>query len=441
MSTVLEQLQTTGFKVVVRDTQTGKTRTLRLVGQGPWDLDADTAIDIDGEAGPRPQVTVAPPPDAAITLRIACTREDTSVRVSASGSGAKAWTAHHRTLLGAPWQLDAHGAPFTLLAKTPTLLDDLRAAHPDVTIDTDDCQDTDMFFSGRTAAVTAARRSAGRAGRRGERPETAAPPTPEAPTLAPPVAAEPEAPPAAPAKRSRRKRETPAAGPGELTWSPISENGVDGFAAPWKEGAYKLLHVAGDAYGLFYERDAGGYDAILCGELDEAKAAAEQHMTGMSVTQLAKATCGAKSTKAPCRSPRATRVHSAEDLRTRYFTPRYEKAFKDAVADGMSLCADLEGLQTHSDLSVPEALELLRERGEGAVYALENLQPDAPRSEARPVPPEPAPSASAPPPEPAPTSTRAAPAPPEPAPAPTSAADKALLDSFAAALSNFEEDD
>jgi hypothetical protein len=170
MSTVLEQLQTTGFKVVVRDTQTGKTRTLRLVGQGPWDLDADTAIDIDGEAGPRPQVTVAPPPDSAITLRIACTREDTSVRIGASGSGAKAWTAHQRTLLGAPWQLDAQGAPFTLLTKTPTLLDDLRAAHPDVTIDTADCQDTDMFFSGRTAADTAARRSAGRAGRRGEKP-------------------------------------------------------------------------------------------------------------------------------------------------------------------------------------------------------------------------------------------------------------------------------
>jgi hypothetical protein len=115
MSTVLEQLQTTGFKVVVRDTQTGKTRTLRLVGQGPWDLDADTAIDIDGEAGPRPQVTVAPPPDAAITFRIACTREDTSVRIGATGSGAKAWTAHQRTLLGASWQLDAQGAPFVLL--------------------------------------------------------------------------------------------------------------------------------------------------------------------------------------------------------------------------------------------------------------------------------------------------------------------------------------
>ena len=439
MSTVLEQLQTTGFKVVVRDTQTGKTRTLRLVGQGPWDLDADTAIDIDGEAGPRPQVSVAPPPDTAITLRIACTREDTSVRIGASGSGAKAWTAHHRTLLGAPWQLDAHGAPFTLLAKTPTLLDDLRAAHPGVTIDTDDCQDTDMFFSGRTAADTAARRSAGRAGRRGERPATAAPAT-EAPTLAPPVAAEPEAPPAAPAKRTRRKRETPAAGPGELTWSPISENGVDGFAAPWKDGAYKLLQVAGDAYGLFYERDAGGYDAILCGELDEAKAAAEQHMAGMSVTQLAKATCGAKSTKAPCRSPRTTRVHSAEELRTRYFTPRYEKAFKDAVADGMSLCADLDGLQTHSDLSVPEALELLRERGEGAVYALENLRSEEPRREAPPE--QSPPGTSAPPGEPTPAPTVTAPTPSsEPAPVPNSPADKALIDSFAAALSSFEEDD
>jgi hypothetical protein len=154
---------------------------------------------------------------------------------------------------------------------------------------------------------------------------------------------------------------------------------VEGFAAPWKDGAYKLLHVAGDAYGLFYEREAGGYDMILCGELDEAKAAAAEHMAGMPVSQVARATCAAKSSKAPCRSPRTTRVHSAEDLRTRYFTPRYEKAFKDAVAEGMSLCADLDGLQTHSDLSVAEALELLRERGEGAVYALENLRSEEPR--------------------------------------------------------------
>ena len=380
MSTVLEQLQTTGFKVVVRDTQTGQTRTLRLVGQGPWDLDAETAIDINGDAGPRPQATVAPPPDSAITLRIACTREDTRVRIGATGSGAKAWTAHQRTLLGAQWQLDAQGAPFALLEKTPTLLDDLRAAHPDAAIDTADCQDTDLLYSGRTASDTAARHSAGRAGRRGEKAATEAPAAAETPTPAPAqVVAEPETRPDPPAKRHRRKREKPAAGPGELTWSPITENGVEGFSAPWKDGVYKLLHVAGDAYGLFYEREAGGYDMILCGDLDEAKAAAAEHMSGMPVSQVARAACAGKSSKAPCRSPRTTRVHSAEELRTRYFTPRYEKAFKDAIDEGMSLCADLDGLQTHSDLSVTEALELLRERGEGAVYALENVHPEAPR--------------------------------------------------------------
>ncbi len=442
MSTVLEQLQTTGFKVVVRDTQTGKTRTLRLVGHGPWDLDADTAIDIDGEAGPRPQVTVAPPPDSAITLRIACTREDTSVRVSATGSGAKAWTAHQRTLLGAPWQLDGQGAPFALLTKTPTLLDDLRAAHPDATIDTADCQDTDMFFSGRTAPDTAARHSLGRAGRRGEKPAAEASAATAAPPPAPPAATEPETPPATSTKRQRRKRETPAAGPGELTWSPITENGVDGFSAPWKGGTYKLLHVAGDAFGLFYERDAGGYDMILCGELDEAKAAAEQHMAGMPVSQVARAACAAKSSKAPCRSPRTTRVHSPEDLRTRYFTPRYETAFGQAVEEGMSLCADQGGVQTHSDLAVPEALELLRERGEDAVYALENLRLAGPPEPSPATPPGPAPAASAPRAEPVPAPTSAPPVtPPEPAPAPTTAADKTLIDSFAAALSTFEEDD
>ena len=294
--------------------------------------------------------------------------------------------------------------------------------------------------SDSSAPDTAARRSAGRAGRRGEKAATEAPAAIAAPTPAPPAATEPETPPAAPAKRTRRKRETPAAGPGELTWSPITENGVEGFAAPWKEGTYKLLHIAGDAHGLFYERDAGGYDMILCGDLDEAKAAAEQHMSGMPVSQVARAACTAKSAKAPCRSPRTTRVHSAEELRTRYFTPRYEKAFKDAVDEGMSLCADQDGLQTHSDLSVPEALELLRERGEGSIYALENLEPEESRSDPRPVPPGPAPVASTPPVEPTPAPTRA-PTPPEPAPAPTSGADKALIDSFAAALSTFEEDD
>lgn len=460
MSTVLEQLQTTGFKVVVRDTQTGKTRTLRLVGQGPWDLDADHAIDIDGDA--RPQTIVAPPPDTAITFRIACSRQSSDVRIGATGSGAKAWTAHQRTLLGAPWHLDEKGAPFAVLAKTPTLLDDLRAAHPDATIDTADCLDTDLLYSGRTAPDTDARHNLGRASRRGERPgadalTVTAPAPPPAPTPvptptqtpAPPVDAAPDVPP--PARRSRRKHETIATGPGDLQWTPITENGVEGFAAPWEDGAYKLLHIAGDAYGLFYERSAGGYDMILCGDLDETRAAAAKHMAGMTVHQVARATCAAKTEKSPCRSPRATRVRDVHDLRTLYDTPRIERAFTLAVRDGMSLCADHGGEQTHCDLTIPQALELLRERGEDAVYALEDL-----RREAAEEPPEPSPakprrpaptarsatSDSTPPAspvaEPAPVTTTAA----EQAPAPTpSAGDQALIDSFAAALSRFEEDD
>jgi hypothetical protein len=446
MSTVLEQLQTTGFKVVVRDTQTGKTRTLRLVGQGPWDLDADHSIDIDGDA--RQQTTVAPPPDSAITLRIACTRQSEGVRVGATGSGAKAWTAHQRTLLGAPWQLDEKGAPFAQLVKTATFLEDLRAAHPDATIDTADCLDTDLLYSGRTAPDTDERHNLGRAGRRGERPGIDAPTVAAAPTPTPtpaPVDTAPDVPP--PAKRSRRKRDPIAAGPGDLQWTPVTENGVEGFAAPWEDGAYKLLHIAGDAYGLFYERSAGGYDMILCGNLDEARAAAAQHMAGMSISQVARAACTAKTSKAPCRSPRTTRVHSAEELRTRHFTPRFEKAFQLAIDEGMSLCADHKGIQTHSDLTVPEALEILRERGADAIYALETLRPEpaeprSPAAPASPAEPTPAPTIAAPAAPTAPAAPRVAPAAPaEPTPAPTSSADQALIDSFAAALNRFEEDD
>jgi hypothetical protein len=98
----------------------------------------------------------------------------------------------------------------------------------------------------------------------------------------------------------------------------------------------------------------------------------------------------------------------------------------------MSLCADLDGLQTHSDLSVAEALELLRERGEDAVYALENLRPEEPRPARNPAEPSPAAAPSGP----AGRIGAAITAEPSPSPpAPTSAGDKALIDSFAAALS------
>jgi hypothetical protein len=379
--TILEQVQTTGFRVTVRDTQTNETRTLRLTGNGPWDLDADADVEINEDTGPRPRIPVAPPPDAAITLRIACTRESTGVRVGAVGSGAIAWTAHQKTLLGAKWQRDERGAPFVLLEKTPTLFADLRAAHPDVTIDNADCQDTNLLYSGRTSPETGARQAVGRAGRRGEKPE-AAPPVaevaaeplkPPTPPPAPPAAAEPDVPAPPPAKRPR-KHDAVAAGPGELEWVPITENTVEGFAAAWRGGAYKLLHLAGDTYALIYEHGFGGFDMILCGDINEARAAAAAHIDAMPVDQVARAACTTKTAKAPCRSPRRTRVHSVEDLLGLYRTRSVEAAFTAAVRDGMSLCADHAGSQDHSDLSVPQALELLRERGADAVYALAELR-------------------------------------------------------------------
>jgi hypothetical protein len=107
----------------------------------------------------------------------------------------------------------------------------------------------------------------------------------------------------------------------------------------------------------------------------------------------------------------------------------------------MSLCADHEGEQTHCDLTVPQALELLRERGEEAVYALEDLRREVSEEPREPSPAKP--RGPAPPASPASPGSKPPPSAPvaEPAPAPTSAGDQALIDSFAAALSRFEEDD
>jgi hypothetical protein len=195
------------------------------------------------DTGPHPRIPVAPPPDTAITLRIACTRESSGVRVGAVGSGAIAWTAHQKTLLGAKWQRDERGAPFVLLEKTPTLFADLRAAHPDATIDNADCQDTDLLYSGRTSPETGARQAVGRAGRRGEKPE-AAPPVaevaadhPRKPPTRRRLHRRPRPSPTSPHRRPRsapRKHDAVAAGPGDLEWVPITENTVEGFAAAWR---------------------------------------------------------------------------------------------------------------------------------------------------------------------------------------------------------------
>jgi hypothetical protein len=408
---ILEKIQTVGYRVVLRDTTTGHTRTLKLTGSGPWDLDLKAGEDdaeVAVDPGTRTSVAV-PPPDEAITLRLVCTRTSTSVRANAVGSGAVAWTASKKTLLGSPWRRDDHGAPFALLEKSPTLLDDLRSALPAVAIDTAECEDVDRLYSGKPPTPdTEARRSVGRAQRRGERvrdedlgraqlaaladrpavPSNTAPPEPAAPattstTESAAPSPEKEAAPGPQTRKSRRRKaDHVEAGPGELQWTAITEDGVDGFAAPWKGGTYKLMHVSGDTYGLFFQRDAGGYEVIRCGDVAEAKTAAAAHMAGMPGTQAMRAACGPK--VPACPSPRSLRIFGVPDLLARYGTTDVRTAFTAAVGEGMSLCADHAGLQDRRDLSVEDALTLLAERGEGALYALADaaslLPSNAPRS-------------------------------------------------------------
>src|SRR5690606_3042161 len=89
----------------------------------------------------------------------------------------------------------------------------------------------------------------------------------------------PAAPNATPRGRKKAKPE-PGAGPGGLTWEPVSDRGSDGLAARWGEGQFKLLHVGGDKYGLFYEHDGGGFDTLACGSLEDGKAAAGERVAG-----------------------------------------------------------------------------------------------------------------------------------------------------------------
>lgn len=411
MTMILEKIQVNGFRVVVRDVATGEARTLKLSGSGPWDLVAPAPDEVESATGARTEPPAQPPPDDAITLRLVCKRDASVVHVHAVGSGAVAWMEHKKTLLGATWGRDLQGAPLVVLPKSPTLADDVRAALPAVKIDTSECEDPDLQYSGQPpSAETEARRATGRTLRRGERlredqlgqaqldalgrgerlelhADVPAPQTP-APSDASPAPAE------AKKERRRRRHEAVEPGPGELQWSAITENDVDGFAAPWRGGNYKLMHVAGDAYALYFEHSMGGYELILCGNLDEAKAAASEHIDGMSPVQAARATCGPTAKPPGCRSPRSMRVLNVPDLLDRYDTRSVRAAFNGAVREGFSLCADHAGLQDHEDLTVDRAMELLEERGQDALYALADVRtlavkqtPEAapqPRAEAAP---------------------------------------------------------
>lgn len=80
--------------------------------------------------------------------------------------------------------------------------------------------------------------------------------------------------------RGRKKaRPEPGPGPGGLSWEPLEDGGVEGLAARWGEGQFKLLQIGGDRYGLFYEHDGGGYETLLCGSLDDGKTAAGERIS------------------------------------------------------------------------------------------------------------------------------------------------------------------
>jgi len=54
-------------------------------------------------------------------------------------------------------------------------------------------------------------------------------------------------------------------------WTPIQDQGIDGAAARWLDGQFKVLHAAGRQHALFYEYDHGGYVHIACGEMGTLK--------------------------------------------------------------------------------------------------------------------------------------------------------------------------
>jgi hypothetical protein len=497
---IIERIEPRTWNLRLRDNKTDQVHDIELRGHGPWsvELNGKAEVSSTGDAGAKAQV--APPPDDAITLRLV--RSDGGVRVSAVGRGAKAWAGKQATLLGSRWFLDDKGAPVVLLADRPTLISEIKAALPQVSLDLskyegagqpDDpkepetvakrgpgkveptapatpppvargfkqggrgfagkvlrAADTDIRLElsniGRSddkVSITATIREGGsgdalrawteqratslgpwqtagdsfvalvrdrktlpeelaemfpgvrldvgmyqRPGAKSQAPDLpivsedpgavkilddtirrlsesfivdpvdqgfefrtvllrsdratgvhegvpvgtallriklvpAAGPTIVAKDWEPlrktlktlkrpasqfevlreyitetvkkaaaaartgPGAPQPAAPndastPTATGKPRGRKKAEPAAGPGpgDLMWTPIVDRGTEGLAARWGEGHFKLLHVGAERYGLFYERDGGGFETLACGSLEAGKAAAGERVAG-----------------------------------------------------------------------------------------------------------------------------------------------------------------
>lgn len=71
----------------------------------------------------------------------------------------------------------------------------------------------------------------------------------------------------------------PGCGPGPLVWQLVEDAGVPGLAAISGRGRFKILHVSGDSWALFYEHEAGGWDELGVGTPEDLKrlAAARAH--------------------------------------------------------------------------------------------------------------------------------------------------------------------
>ena len=71
----------------------------------------------------------------------------------------------------------------------------------------------------------------------------------------------------------------PGCGPGPLVWQLVEDAGVPGLAAISGRGRFKILHVSGDSWALFYEHEAGGWDELGVGTPEALKriAAARAH--------------------------------------------------------------------------------------------------------------------------------------------------------------------
>lgn len=80
----------------------------------------------------------------------------------------------------------------------------------------------------------------------------------------------------------------PGCGPGPLVWQLVEDAGVPGLFAVSGRGRFKILHVSGESWALFYEHEAGGWDELGVGTPEALKrvAAARAHHGATSSTPV-----------------------------------------------------------------------------------------------------------------------------------------------------------